>query len=442
MNLERKFSKELAPDLRKETADKIREARNKPSNFDELKKYNKNVRELPEEYESWAPIKESFESLKKDIWGKIFKTEKYRERELFLNEVLSLKKEGDITRAKMEYEEKLNEIIKNCPLSIEEREKYLSTEAMEKMPLEDYLTLLKRLSGEAFYHVTRYGVRENTFMSTGGGHTLGKGTFINSLNQLLEDGNINSLVAREIKNDGSYILKSHENEIKEEIKKGTPIKEIVDHLMKQYDTEYFLDRESAHFSYGQDKHSMYGAEKGYKFYVYYPVEYILQNDFFHKNREVQIKIGESQFFNRGGIDQQYNDVEIFNFGKGVPVNAGILCITGDVDVDPKTGSQYLIENGEPVVDKNGEFKKPDQTITSQEYWENYFKINPELRPSKIIYSDFGTSSNKLDHVLSVWAESKKILNQDPDKKEAFDNYVKFTQDALRKIYTDIITEDF
>ena len=46
------------------------------------------------------------------------------------------------------------------------------------------------MSGEAFYHVTRYGVRENTFMSTGGGHTVGEGEFLDNLTPLLKDGYI------------------------------------------------------------------------------------------------------------------------------------------------------------------------------------------------------------------------------------------------------------
>lgn len=442
MNLERKFSKELAGDLRKETADKIREARKKPSNFEDLKKETKKTKVLPQEYESQVLIKESFESIKKNIIGRIFKTEKFREQSLFLSEMLQNKKDSYIEHAYEEYNQKFNEILKNCPLTAEEREKYLSTESMEKMSLEDYLSLVKRLSGEAFYHVTRYGVRENTFMSTGGGHTQGEGSFVDGLTPLLKDGNINSTTSTIIK-DLSKVKSVVDKETIENFKKdGKSVDEVVDKIMASYGTEYFLDRESTHFSYGKELHNMYGGEKGYKFYFYYPVEYILQNDFYQSTREGQIQIGNGYYHNKRGIDQQYNDFEIFNFGKGVPINAGVLCIDADIRVDPKTGSQYLIQNGKPEVDENGKFKKPENTISSQEYWENYFKIHPEIKPSKVIYGNFYTSNYDENADLKNFAESKEISNQDKSKKEEFLDYSKSSRKILRKIFTEIVEEKY
>jgi len=444
MKLERQFEKELAGDLRQETASKLQEARKKPANFKELKQEIENKKELPQDYESWNSVKEGFEILKKNIIGKIFKTEKYREQEYLLSEILKTKKEASIKEIQEEYQEKFNKILEDCPLSKAEREKYLSTESMEKMSLDDYLTLLKRLSGEAFYHVTRYGVRENTFMSTGGGHTEGKGNFINSFNPLLKDGNINSFVSS-ITRDSSRaksLLDDNKEAIEKLKKEGKPTEKIVDEIMGSLGSMYFLDRESTHFSYGKDLHRMYGGEKDYKFYFYYPVEYILQNDFFQKTRETQINIGQGYYHNRGGIDQQYNDIEIFNFGKGVPTEAGILCITGDIKVDPETGSQYLLKNGKPEIDENGEFKKPEKTISSKEYWESYFKIHPELKPNKIIYGEFSTSTYKSDPELEKWAESKNIFRQNQEKTNEFKEYAKINRDIIRKIFTNILQENY
>ena len=443
MNLERKFSKELAGDLRKETADKLREARKNPTNFRDLNKEIKGKKKLPEKYKRWAETEENFEQLKKDIFGKIFKTEKYKEQKEFLGSILIQQKKVEIREVQEEYDKKFYEILRNCPLSQGEKEKYLSTQNMEKMSLEDYLTLLKRLSGEAFYHVTRYGVRENTFMSTGGGHKEGEGSFIDSFSGLLKDGNINSFTSTVLKNPDklkSIFSESGKEVIKKSIKEGKSVDEIVDKIMSEYQGVEFLDKESAHFSYGKDLHHMYGAEKDYKVYFYYPVEYILQNDFFHKTRESQIDIGKGYYHNKGGIKQQYNDIEIFNFGKGVPINAGILCITGDVEVDPKTGSQYFLENGKPVKDEKGEFKKPEKTVPSKEYWENYFNLHPEIRPSKIIYGDFYTSTYEEDKDLEKWAESKNVWRQDEDKKEQFREYAKTSRKVLREIFTEVVED--
>ena len=441
MNLERRFSKELAGDLRKETAEKLRKARKTPTNFTELKNEIDATKKLPEEYDPLPHIKENFEELKKNIFGKIFKTEKFKKQELLLSKYLESKKESDIERARREYSKKFNEILTKCPLSPEEREKYLSTEAMEKMSLEDYLTLTKRLSGEAFYHVTRYGVRENTFISTGGGHTEGEGGFIDGFTPLLKDGNINSATSTIIKDPIRAQSIVSQEAIENFKKEGLPLDEAVDKIMAAYHASpYYLDRESAHFSYGKNLHTMYGGEKEYKFYFYYPVEYIMQNDFFHGTREVQIKIGQGYYNNRSGIDQQYNDFEIFNFGKGVPINAGILCIDGNIRVDTETGSQYLTKNGKPEKDENGEFKKPEKTISSQEYWENYFKLHPEMKPSKVMYSGFYTSTNDSNPDLESSSERKKIWNQDESKKEEFSEYSKSVRKELREVFTDVVRE--
>ncbi len=440
MKLERSFSKELAGDLRKETADKLREARKKPATFSELNKEIKGKKHFPEESDMWTETKEHFEELRKNIFGKLFKTEKFKEKEVLLNSYLESQKESNIRELLTEYNKKFNDILSHCPLTLEEREMYLSTEVMEKMSLEDYVTLTKRLSGEAFYHVTRYGVRENTFTSTGGGHTQGRGVFVDGFIPLLKDGNINSATSTIIK-DHSVAKSMVDIETVKDLKKdGMSAEEVVDKIMASYGTQYFLDRESTHFSYGKELHTMYGGEKDYKFYFYYPVEYILQNDFYQSTREGQITVGDGYSRNKGGIEQQYNDFEIFNFGKGVPVNAGILCIDADIKVDPETGSQYLIKNGKPEVDENGEFKKPEKTISSQEYWENYFKIHPEIKPSKIMYGSFRTSNYKENMDLKKFAEGKEIRNQDECKKEEFLEYSKSSHKILRDIFSDVVQE--
>lgn len=440
MKLERKFEKELATDLRKETAKKLREVRKEPVNFSEFKKQKK---ELPIGYKNLERINNTFESLKRNVLGRILKTEKYKKDEFFINEVLSEIKERDIEEVKKEYNKKFNEILKNSRLSEEEKEKYLSTEAMEEMSLDDYLVLLKRLSGEAFYHVTRFGIRENTFVSTGGGHYAEEGNLVNSFEPLLEDGYIKSATSTIIeKKEESWFVQVVKKDIKRLKNEGKSQEEIIEVITQSYGTDSFLDRDSSHFSYGKDLHHMYGGENNYKFYFYYPVEYILQNDFFHKNREGQINIGKGYSLNRSGINQQYNDAEIFNFGKGVPINAGILCITGDAKVDPETGSQYLIKDGKPVLDKNGEFKKPEKTISSKEYWEKYFELHPELKPNKIIYGEFHTSSYDENEDLKNWAKSKEVWEQDKNKMDKFKEYVKNTREILKKIFSDVVQEEF
>lgn len=438
MNLEREFSKNLAADLRNETAEKIKAVRKGPNNYKELKESDASS----EDYESFGDFNEMIEAAKKNVIGSIFKTENYKNLVRNIEETLKIKKDLDINEIKKGYEREFEIILKNSPLSESEREEYLSTEALESMSLDNYLTLLKRLSGEAFYHVTRYGVRENTFSSTGGGHTVGEGTFLDSFNPLLEDGRINSFFSTVIRNPEMVNYYVDNEEISRLNDSGKTVKEMVDYIMNALQSEYFLDRESAHFSYGRDLHEMYGAENNYKLYFYYPVEYILQNDFVYKSRESSINIGDGYFNNRTGINQQYNDFEVFNFGDGVPINAGILCITGDVEVDPETGSQYIIKNGKPEVDKDGSFLKPVRTISSKDYWENYFNKNPKLKPSKILYYNFGTGSHFPNQDLQKMDKENSFRNVSDDKLEILMEYEKSAKDKLREMFKSAIKEKF
>jgi hypothetical protein len=443
MSLENKFSKDLAGGLRNETAAKIREARNQPGDFVNLKKSVEGDK-LSEEYEVWGDLPENFEMIKKNFLGKIFKTEKYREQEKTLEETLKMKKDYDIDKIREDYQKKFDEIMTKCPLSEEEKEKYLSTESLEKMPLNDYLTLLKRLSGEAFYHVTRYGVRENTFTSTGGGHSEGKGEFVDSFTPLLSDRKINSFLSTVISDEANAKRIINPSLLKDLKSQGMSFEEAADMIVKSYyNTPYKLDRESTHFSYGKDLHNMYGGENGYKFYFYYPIEYMLQNDFFHATRESQINIGAGYYHNRSGINQQYNDFEIFNYGQGVSIDAGILCIDGGAEVDPENGSQYLIsEDGRPVREADGSFKKPNKTISSKEYWDNYFNLHPELKPSKVMYESFSTYAESENKDLKAWAKERNIYHQSDDTRKEFSDYALMTQELLRKIIEKAVKEEY
>lgn len=444
MNLERKFSKELVPDLRKETADKLREARKKPETFSDFRKSGISVEDY--KFSEFSDTKERLETLKKNIFGRIFRTDKFREEEVLLNEFLKIEKKIDIRSVKEDYEIKFEEILKNSPLTESEKDMYLSTESMEKMSLKDFLTLSKRLSGEAFYHVTRYGVRENTFMSTGGGHGKGLGTFLDDFTPILKGGSIKDCTTTILLPGSSRVNTFVKDQfVKEQKEAGKTVDEITNEILTDYPNEYFLDRESTHVSYGRDLHHMYGGENNYKFYFYYPVEYILHNDFYNRTRETAITIGDGYARNRMGIEQQYNDFEIFNFGKGIPVNAGILCITEGVEVDPETGSQYMLVDGKPVLDENGNFKKPEKTIDSKEYWEKYFILHPELKPSKVIYKRgmFSTYNNRAhtNPGLKDWAKSKLIYEQDEVKQKEFKDYKDRMKEALRiRIYEAVVTK--
>src|SRR3989338_6913508 len=185
MNMERQFSKEFAADERKKTADELRGSR----------------RKLQTDWQGWSDdeianaspdIQEKRRGLKRDLLGRLFETEKFLEKKTLFRDLIKNERKQESRIIMERYQKRLDEILAQMPLTAEEQDKYLSEEALTEMGLEDYLTLMKRLSGYYVSHVTRYGVREQSFMSTGGGHTVGVGKFMDNFTPVLEAGRLNS----------------------------------------------------------------------------------------------------------------------------------------------------------------------------------------------------------------------------------------------------------
>ena len=66
------------------------------------------------------------------------------------------------------------------------------------------------------------------------------------------------------------------------------------------------------------------------------------------------------------------------------------------------------------------YKKAEKTISSEEYWENYFKNNPKKRPSKIVYYEGKDPTNALEN----WKTQNGLYVQKPAvslKQRLFEN---------------------
>ncbi|MEK7194358.1 MAG: hypothetical protein AAB660_01550 [Patescibacteria group bacterium] len=462
-NLKRRFSKELAPELRDETAQRIRKIRKLKTSGKELE-----GSELLEDYRA----KEIYERLHESLFDRVFERQYLKELETKLAEVAGKKKEELIKEAQERFERELAKVLERSPLTPEEQEKYLSEEAMTEMNLENYLILLKRLSGNFVSHVTRQGVREKSFSSTSGYGSMGDGEFHNNFVEILKEKKLVSyLSGLESGNphiDG-YLKKSIE--VLRMLNPQISNEKIVDDIWEGIErTELSAEGRpaaelsSVHFGFNEVLGKMYGAERGYDIYFYYPAEFVSKN-YFHRSKA---RAPEEELQKTGNEREDYdNDVFVWNEGRGIPVNAGLVCIPENIEVDPVSGSQYVLDaKGKPVpnprileqmnfvrrnekdvllalkelrvirnekgwsfdpseefikrlgfdskkvfleffqedgnlmyldietvelffkksYERAGEvFMRPESTVTSQEYWENVFKHNPGLRPSKVLY---------------------------------------------------------
>lgn len=368
-NLRHVFSKQLAPELRQETARRLREARKIPKTYKEIKSFSG-------EFSTDPKIEKTAQEMRWKVIDKWFNTWEYKQLKADLEKRLKSEKEWHTRSAKLNFEKKFEEILRQSPLTAEEQVKYLSESAMMAMSLEDYLIILKRLSGNFVSHVTRYGVREQTFIY----HSAGKGEFFSSFTDILKEKKLHSFFTNFTENPNAFpIVREYiEHCIKDNGLRGEVL---VQHLLGFYSTGNMpADRDSIHVAVNNIASVNYGSEKGYDFYFYFPAEFVAYNYYHHGRQEK-----EFQYREQTGYDS-YNDMGIWNEGKGIPIDAGITCIREDALVDRETGSQYKIVDGKPVLDETGKsFLPAESPITSKEFWEKYFVKHPEQKPSKIIY---------------------------------------------------------
>ncbi|MFH1392257.1 MAG: hypothetical protein ABIG90_01055 [bacterium] len=423
----------LAHPLRDQAAQELKRARKVPKNYAELKEYSGELCD--------PKIKEIAEKMKHDILGRIFKTLGYKELETTLAKRLESEKKQRIESSYENFEEKLYNILRRCPLSEEEQKKYLSEEAMTTMDLEDYLVLLKRLSGNYLTHVTRYGVREQTFMF----HHAGEGNFLTSFTDVLKEKKLHSFFTNII-NEAPFLTSVIQEKIdyclnNSDLRGEQLVNEIFDDFVREEKHgATAADKSSVHFALNDIAASCYGAEKGYDFYFYYPAEFIAHNYYTYIKKGGDLTYDE---WRRWSEYDQHNDVAIWNKGKGIPIDAGLVCVPADIMVDRETGSQYKLLNGEPViekVDENGKkhFALAENPIRSQEFWEEHFNKHPGQRPSKMIYyhSPFRTYAFYPPHKTYKELLTKQQFHTAADLP-SYEEYIKYIygqfKDKIREL---------
>lgn len=338
MNLEREFSRAFAPSERDQLAQDIKKARQQ----------HRRLHDEWSETEAAAAgpdIEHEFAEQRSGFVEKILKLDSYKEKQRIWTEVMQRHEGETIENLYRDFHERLDHVLERTPLTAEEQDQLLSEESVSQMNLDDYLTLLKRLSGQYVSHVTRYGVREHTFQpGTGGGHWYGEGKFIDNFTPLLQakevQGFLSNIVNRTeyamdiVRRELAAVKQEHPDADQEKIISAT-----VDRLMFEPFTPG--DTAGPHVAAGDIANTNYGSEHGYDMYIYYPAEVIAKNYPHHGNLQRDLYRNNQQ---------GYNDHIIWNGEKGIPIDAGIVCIPEDATVDAKTGSQYALDDEQRPIE--------------------------------------------------------------------------------------------
>ena len=149
------------------------------------------------------------------------------------------------------------------------------------------------------------------------------------------------------------------------------------------------------------------------------------------DRDVQRKLGlagyQSIYVRVGPVPLRITIYTVwYAAGRGV-IKTTCLAIVGKpwlVKVNQRLEQRELDMELDKILRSNQViFERPDKTVTSVEYWENYFDEHPDTKPSKIVYYTGGDPTQALqqwkrDNGLSKQSEPgelKQLEKLDPDK---------------------------
>lgn len=278
---------------------------------------------------------------------------------------------------------------KNQEFSAEDIKKYFSDEVLGKLSMEEYLLLWERFPNAVQTHSIRQGIRDHIGTDTMGfaWHNIGEKKYFNNFKDILKDGHIKDTVSVFL---GNPITKeSVEKFINEDNHHFTSKDARVEYLKKLFKGTMgdFRDRSAIHFGTNVVLDKFYGSENGNEIFVAFPSAYIVS----------QYPFGGD--LNSGFEHMEYNDNWVWPSNpNGIPINSGIIFIPKDAQVDKSNGSKYLLDdNLVPILD-NGKLQFAKNTISSKEYWENYFQKNPESKPERIFYYEGETGTDGLNNL--------------------------------------------
>jgi hypothetical protein len=317
--------------------------------------------------------------------------------------------------------------------SKEDIEKNFSEEHLASLSMEDYTTLLKRFPGEMVTHVTRQGVRDHIAMFE---HTAGEGEMHNGFKDMSQSKRLLAPLAIKISKAESYrdICKllnngeviTYRDAKSDRSKTPTDPRRLTDKLKSITEgniNKEFHDSSGIHLAVEEILDAIYGGERGNEIFVAFPSAHVASQYNFFNSGQGAFKQNES-----GKGNDMYVWAE--NEESGINIDAGIVFIPKDAQVDIETGSQFELDDaGRPIeIEQEASevtvnthaYKRSDRIIASQEYWEKYFKQNPTKRPSKIVYYE---SSITPTEALLKWKAENKIIKTGEDTKIDFNKEI-------------------
>jgi len=239
-----------------------------------------------------------------------------------------------------EFYEQERDRWKETPQSKEDIEKYFSIDNLKQLSLKDYTLLLQRFNSDMITHVTRQGIRDHGDMMPWE-HSEGMDTFQNGFVEMLQSGhikyNLELRVLDKEKREAMIDYFDLENNTYEKAKAN------LENFLREGDQNSagsFVDRHGPHFAMKKVADRYYGSESDNEIFIAYPA-YAIEANFYHRNDPHTVPNGDN-----------YNDLWVYmQDHENIPLDAGIVFIREDAEVNPETGSVYeLNPDSEPIYD--------------------------------------------------------------------------------------------
>jgi hypothetical protein len=279
--------------------------------------------------------------------------------------------------------------------SPEEIKKYFTEENLAGMNLEDYALLLRRFPKYQVTHVTRQGVRDHIGHIY---HQAGTGEFAHGFEKILGKGRLRSALSLMIAGEGAHFT-LEESFCKPYESEGEALRELGEYLDpaeqggRQMQGGTYADSTAIHFAGEDVADCYYGSERGNEIFIVFPSALVIN------------EYGFSGLIDNasGGY---WNDIWVWpKEQEGIDINAGLVFIPKNAEVDPKTGSRYKVDDqGQPIerVDyleglanalENNDFR--EYVANLEEERTEYYKMEEEAREkydeniAKELTSSFG-----------------------------------------------------
>ena len=266
-----------------------------------------------------------------------------------------------------------------------------TAEKLSMLSLDEYIALLKKVPARFIIHATRHGYRERWSHHN---HIWDFETFHHGFENILNFKSIQSIGDQDIW--GNYSKENVENNMNR-------IKAIWENTHKRvYQLLYepinmnieseFADANAIHGSIDYVADHYYGAEEWNSIFILYPAALIAsQYMVSHQNW------GVPKWFYEPTDYRHHDKNDLWMMRKNdkrwvLPLDAWIVFIPKNKRVDPLTGSKYKHDE---LWNKTSEIFGETEWVSTQEYWEKYFKETNQV-PSKVIFYNESDPNLALD----------------------------------------------